>query len=134
MIPTPWIGREPRYVAAARGQLTAPPDRKILAYDPLPPVDPNKVAARAEARKQAQKELNRKSATRIESAFGHSRSPFGAKTDGDAVLAQWHQGDLVADLWHQQLRPLLNLLLQQSSLLRVALGPRRAKCGGGTAT
>ena len=82
MIPTPWIGREPRYVAAARGQLTAPPDRKILAYDPLPPVDPNKVAARAEARKQAQKELNRKSATRIESAFGHSRSPFVAKTDG----------------------------------------------------
>lgn len=82
MIPTPWIGREPRYVAAARGQLTAPPDRKILPYDPLPPVDPNKVAARAEARKQAQKELNRKSATRIESAFGNSRSPFG-KSDGD---------------------------------------------------
>lgn len=84
MIPTPWIGREPRYVAAARGQLTAPPDRKILPYDPLPPVDPNKVAARAEARKQAQKELNRKSATRIESAFGNSRSPFTGKSDGDA--------------------------------------------------
>lgn len=84
MIPTPWIGREPRYVAAARGQLTAPPDRKILPYDPLPPVDPNKVAARAEARKQAQKELNRKSATRIESAFGNSRSPFVGKPDGGA--------------------------------------------------
>ncbi len=85
MIPTPWIGREPRYVAAARGQLTSPPDRKVLHYDPLPPVDPNKVAARAEMRKQAQKELNRKSATRIESAFGSVKSPFAGKSESGSA-------------------------------------------------
>lgn len=85
-VPIPWVGREARYTAAARAQLQVPPDRFKLPYDPLPPVDPNKVAARAEARKKAQQEINRKSQTRVESAFGGSDSPFstGTKFAGQA--------------------------------------------------
>jgi hypothetical protein len=77
LIPTPWVARESRYVAAARGQLQAPPDGKELPWEPLPKVDAGKVAERSDARRQAQKELERKTATKVESTFGNqAASPF----------------------------------------------------------
>lgn len=70
MIPTPWISREPRYVAAARGQLQAPPERRDFPWDPLPTVDPEKVAKRAEERKTVQQEADRKNQKAVPSVFG----------------------------------------------------------------
>lgn len=83
IIPTPWVSREPRYIAAARGQLTTPPDRSEFPWDPLPPVDPAKVAARAEARKQVAKEAAEKTRTSVPSVFDQSGgSKFGPAKPG----------------------------------------------------
>lgn len=76
LVPTPWLFRDPRYVASAKKQLTTPLDRSQLPFDPLPKVDPQMVVLRQEARKKAEEEAARKANPRVGSAFGDRPSPF----------------------------------------------------------
>lgn len=76
LVPTPWLFRDPRYVAAAKKQLLTPIDRNVLVYDPLPKVDAQMVMMKQEQRKKAEAEAARKANPRVESAFGNRPSPF----------------------------------------------------------
>lgn len=78
LVPTPWLFRDPRYVQAAKKQLLAPVDRKVLLFDPLPKVDAQMVMVKQEQRKKAEAEAARKANPRVESAFGARPSPFAA--------------------------------------------------------
>jgi tetratricopeptide (TPR) repeat protein len=87
LVPTPWLFRDPRYVAAAKKQLLAPVDRNVLTYDPLPKVDAQMVMTKQEQRKKAEAEAARKANPRVESAFGNRPSPFAAAPGGTAAGA-----------------------------------------------
>lgn len=76
LVPTPWVGRDPRYAQAAKSQLTAAPDKFQFGWDPLPKVDSRKVAERTEARKKADEEAERKARPAVESAFGKREGGF----------------------------------------------------------
>lgn len=85
LVPTPWLFRDPRYVAKAKKDLASRSiDRTVLPFDPLPKVDPQMVMIKQEQRKKADEEAARKSQKHVESSFSRGESRFGAKTDGGA--------------------------------------------------
>ncbi len=81
LVPTPWLFRDPRYVASAKKQITAAVERERLNYDPLPKVDAQMVMLKQEQRKKAEEEAARKANPRVESAFANRASAFG-NSDG----------------------------------------------------
>lgn len=80
LVPTPWLFRDPRYVAAARKQIPQGVDRSVLHYDPLPKVDPQMVMLKQEQRKKAEEEAARRANPRVESAFANRPSPFASNS------------------------------------------------------
>jgi len=79
MVPTPWVGRDPKFLAAVRAQVTGPPDKSIFPYNPLPRIDDRALQAKAEARREKEAQEARKNQTRVDSQFssGESRFSFG---------------------------------------------------------
>ena len=82
LVPTPWLFRDPRYVASAKKQITIAVERERLAYDPLPRVDPQMVMLKQEQRKKAEEEAARKAKPQVESAFANRPSAFGGQSGG----------------------------------------------------
>lgn len=92
LVPTPWLFRDPRYVAAAKKQLQTAITREELHFDPLPKVDPQTVMLKQEQRKAKEEELARRATGRQESAFSNTIAPrFGgsifAKKEESAAAA-----------------------------------------------
>ncbi len=78
MIPTPWVGRDTRFLDAVRAQVTGPPDKMSFPFNPLPRIDDRALQARAEARREKEALEARKTQTRIESSFSSGESRFGS--------------------------------------------------------
>jgi hypothetical protein len=79
MVPTPWVGRDPKFLAAVRAQVTGPPDKMLFPFHPLPRIDDRALQAKAEARREKEAQEARKNQTRVDSQFssGESRFSFG---------------------------------------------------------
>lgn len=76
MIPTPWVGRDPKFLAAVRAQVTGPPDKMAFPFNPLPRIDDRALQARAEARREKEALEARKNQTLIPSSFSSGESRF----------------------------------------------------------
>lgn len=77
LTPTPWLFRDPRYVASCKKQLTTAISREVLQYDPLPKVDAQMVMVKQEQRKKAEEAARERANPHRPSAFENNRpSPF----------------------------------------------------------
>lgn len=85
MTPTPWVGRDPKFVTAVRAQVTGPPDKMLFPFHPLPRIDDRALQARAEARREKEAAEARKNQTRVDSQFSSGESRFSM---GGAVQQQ----------------------------------------------